>query len=176
MPWRQQQDRRDQRSHQADHEQRVGSSAAAAMHLPPPGSDPGFGLRFGRTGRASTPLLGADLRLSGDGGFSGFSSPAKGRQGSLPCDQHTDGMLQEDVLRMLTFGRLSPLPTGVPGADPRQAMASGLLSPLWTSNSQTAPTYGGGRRSPARCACKSHSTIGTCVGSWAIMQAWHQRV
>ena len=123
------------------------------MHLPPPGSDRSFDLRFGRSGRASTPLLGADLRLSGDGGFSGFSSPSKGRQGSLPCDQHSDGMLQEDVLRMLTFGRLSPLPSGAPGADLRQAMASSLLSPVWTSNPQMMPSYGAGRRSPARRAC-----------------------
>ena len=124
------------------------------MHLPPPGPDPDFAARFGSGERISTPLLGADLRLSSDGLFSGFSSPIKGRQASLPCGgQHTHGALQDDVLRMLTFGRLSPLPIGAAGPDPRQATPGGLLGPLWNPpHPQTTPFHSAGRRSPTKGA------------------------
>ena len=129
LRWRRQSDHpSEHRTHHPQHQPSDPAAAAAARHLPPPPSHQDFGLSFDGGccgGRVETPLLGADLRFSGDGGFSGFSSPAKGRQASLPLPGgglHSDSALPEDVLRMLTFGRLSPLPGG--GADaagPRQA-------------------------------------------------------
>jgi len=157
LRWRRQTDQPERAHHAARYPQHQpgNPAAAAAQHLPPPPCAD-FGLSFdgGCGGRIGTPLLGADLRFSGDGGFLGFSSPTKGRQASLPLGGgglHSNSALPDDVLLMLTFGRLSPLPGG--GADaaaPRHAAPAGLLSPMWNPAQPAAagPLNGGTRRSP----------------------------
>ena len=152
LRWRRQTDHAEHTHQAAQQPQHRSRSAAAANHLPP-ASNPDIGLAFGGGGHGGTPLLGADLRFSGDGGFSGFSSPVKGRQSSLPLGLHSDSVLQDDVLRMLTFGRLSPLPSGAPEAGSRSAASAGLLSPLWAPAQTTAPLGDAARRSPAKSAC-----------------------
>ena len=158
LRWRRRTDHPSERTHHAAHypqHQPASSAAPVAPHLSPAPSDQDFGLSFdgGCGGRIGTPLLGADLRLSGDGGFSGFSSALKGRQASLPLGGalHSDSALPEDVLRMLTFGRLSPLPGGAAdAAGPRHAAPAGLLSPLWNPAQPAAPLTGATCSPPAK--------------------------
>ncbi len=159
LRWRRQTDQPERAHHAAHHPQHQpgNPAAAAARHLaPPPCED--FGLSFDGScgGRIGTPLLGADLRFSGDGGFSGFSSPTKGRLASLPHGGgglHSDSALPDDVLLMLTFGRLSPLPGGgADAANPRHAAPAGLLSPMWNPGqpAPAGPQTGATQKSPAK--------------------------
>ena len=171
LRWRRQTDQPERAHHAAQHPQHQpgNPAAAAARHLPPPPCED-FGLSFdgGCSGRIGTPLLGADLRFSGDGGFTGFSSPMKGRQGSLPHGGgglHSDSALPDDVLLMLTFGRLSPRPGG--GADAaasRQAAPAALLSPMWNpaQPAPAGPQTGATQKSPAQP--KSEPNPGTPKG------------